>query len=143
MSKSFSKRLGFKRRDTDQNPVTVTELSQVEGSASANIVAGHGDANSVIDDVVRDISETEANHRLAVFRQDHKWDPNMPDEAVEAVDAVTAAHDHKGEAQLVGEVIENSPYPEVSPIHFACLPIPQSFFLLTLYLGPCRGSKLR
>jgi hypothetical protein len=32
------------------------------------------------------------------------------------VDAVTGAHDSKGEAQLVGEIIENSPYPEVSTV---------------------------
>ncbi|KAL5405739.1 hypothetical protein PMIN03_008254 [Paraphaeosphaeria minitans] len=100
-SKAFSKRLGFKRRNTDQEPVTVTELSHVEGesSASRTTAAAHGDANSIIDDVVRDISETEANHRLNAFRQDHKWDPNMPDEAIDMVDAVTGAHDHKGEAQ--------------------------------------------
>lgn len=32
------------------------------------------------------------------------------------VDAVTGAHDPKGEAQLVGAMIENSPYPEVSAL---------------------------
>lgn len=117
-SKGFGKRLGFKRTNTNQEPVTVTELSQVdsggEQAGSSNIVAGHGDATHVIDEVVRDISEAEANRRLAAFRKDHQWDPNMPDEAIEMVDAVTDAHDAKGEAQLVGEVIENSPYPEVS-----------------------------
>ncbi|KAL5376381.1 hypothetical protein DPSP01_010492 [Paraphaeosphaeria sporulosa] len=117
-SKAFSKRLGFKRRNTDQEPVTVTELSHMEGESSGArpIVAGHEDASSVIDEVVRDISETEANQRLNAFRQDHKWDPNMPEEAIDMVDAVTEAHDHKGEAQLVGEVIENSPYPEVRAV---------------------------
>lgn len=117
-SKRFGKRLGFKRTNTDQEPVTVTELSQTDSSGdkagNSNITAGHGDANSVIDEVVRDISETEANQRLAAFRRDHKWDPNMPDDTIEMVDAVTHAHDQKSEAQLVGEVIENSPYPEVS-----------------------------
>jgi hypothetical protein len=116
-SKSFGKRMGFKRTNTDREPVTVTEVGPSDSHgerAGSSIVAGHGDANPIIDEVVRDISETEANHRLAAFRRDHKWDPNMPDEAIEMVDAVTDAHDHKGEAQLVGEVIENSPYPEVS-----------------------------
>lgn len=45
-----------------------------------------------------------------------RWDPNMPDEAIEMVDAVTGTHDAKGEAQLVGEIIENSPYPEVRAV---------------------------
>jgi len=30
------------------------------------------------------------------------------------VDAATGAHDLKGEAQLVGAMIEDSPYPEVN-----------------------------
>jgi hypothetical protein len=139
MSKAFGKRLGFKRRQTDQEPVTVSELSQFEGNgegtASAHIVAGHGDATGVIDEVVRDISETEANIRLNAFRKDHKWDPNMPEEAIDMVDAVTEAHDHKGEAQLVGEVIENSPYPEVSASHIRALSIADA-------PGPRCGSKL-
>ncbi|KAF2225366.1 small oligopeptide transporter-like protein [Elsinoe ampelina] len=118
-SKAFSRRLGFKRANTNQEPVTVNtaEVEQNgEGSGTTNMVVGHGDANPIIDEVVRDISEAEANHRLDVFRQDHKWDPNMPDEAIEMLDAVTGAHDAKGEAQLVGEVIENSPYPEVRAV---------------------------
>ncbi|PNS17217.1 Sexual differentiation process protein isp4 [Sphaceloma murrayae] len=118
-SKGFGHRLGFKRTNTNQDPVTVTDLTDSkngEASGSSNIVAGHGDANPIIDEVVRDISEAEANRRLKVFRRDHKWDPNMPDEAIEMVDAVTGAHDPKGEAQLVGEVIENSPYPEVRAV---------------------------
>lgn len=117
-SKAFGKRFGFKRTNTNQEPVTITELTQNESnggpSGSSNVVAGYGDAEQVIDEVVRDISEAEANQRLAAFRRDHKWDPNMPDEAIEMVDAVTGAHDAKSEAHLVGEVIENSPYPEVS-----------------------------
>ena len=115
-SKSFGKRLGFKRSNTDREPVTVTEFTNEGGerAGSSGFVAGHGDVNPMIEEVVRDISETESNHRLSAFRRDHKWDPNMPDEAIDMVDAVTDAHDHKGEAQLVGEVIENSPYPEVS-----------------------------
>lgn len=106
--------MGFKRTNTDQEAVTVTQVADKgAGEGNSHMVAGHGDANSIIEEVVRDISETEANHRLKTFRQDHKWDPNMPDDALEMVDVATEAHDHKGEAELVGEVIENSPYPEV------------------------------
>ena len=39
---------------------------------------------------------------------------HQSDEAIEMVDAATGAHDLKGEAQLVGAMIEDSPYPEVS-----------------------------
>lgn len=100
-SKGFAKRLGFKRSNTDKDPVTVSEhASESHGETSSNSTG--------------DISEAEANRRLSAFRRDHQWDPNLPDEAIEMVDAVTAAHDQKGESQLVGDIIENSPYPEVS-----------------------------
>lgn len=102
-SKGFGKRLGFKRSNTDKDPVTVSEQSNEP----------HGESSSSGGDVP-DISEAEANRRLNAFRLDHQWDPNLPDEAIEMVDAVTGAHDQKGESQLVGDMIENSPYPEVS-----------------------------
>lgn len=98
----------------------MTELSSTESNVEQtrrkDAVAGHGDVDPVIDEVIRDISETEANRRLNVFRREHRWDPNMPDDAIEMVDVFTSAHDHKGEAKLVGEVIENSPYPEVRAV---------------------------
>lgn len=102
--KGFGKRLGFKRSTTEKDPVTVSEQT--------NDTHGETSSNGASD--VRDISEAEANQRLKAFRQEHKWDPNLPDEAVDMVDAATAAHDQNGEAKVVGEVIENSPYPEVS-----------------------------
>lgn len=120
-NKGLGKRLGFKRTNTNQDPVTVTELSPIRSNAepaeSSTMIAGSG-----INQAHRDISEKEANQYLTHFRRDHKWDPNMPDDAVEMVDAVTRAHDHEGEAQIIGEIIENSPYPEVSGLWtFACL----------------------
>jgi hypothetical protein len=107
--KGFGKRMRFKRTNTDkaQEPVTVTELSD------SGETAGHGDIKPVIDDVVCDINETETNLRLTDFRRNHKWDPNIPDEALEMVDAVIDAHDHKGEMLVNAEVMEDSPYPEV------------------------------
>jgi hypothetical protein len=75
-SKGFGKRLGFKRSNTNQEPITVTEIGADDGNnaaSSSKIVAGHGDAEEIIHGVVRDITEVEANHRLNVFRQDHKY----------------------------------------------------------------------
>ncbi|KAJ8113656.1 hypothetical protein OPT61_g4264 [Boeremia exigua] len=110
-SKGLGKRMGFKRTKTDQEPVSVAELSPSSSSGEQ----AHND-NPMIDEVVRNIDETEANTRLAAFRREHRWDPNMSDEAIEMVDAVTATHDYKSEAQLVGEIIEDSPYPEVRAV---------------------------
>jgi len=75
-SKGFGKRLGFKRSNTNQDPITVTEIGQEDGGAAASsskMVAGYGDAHEIIEGVVREIPEVEANHRLNVFRQDHKY----------------------------------------------------------------------
>jgi hypothetical protein len=33
------------------------------------------------------------------------------------IDGVTGAHDLKGEAQMLGHLTEDSPYPEVSLLH--------------------------
>lgn len=55
-SKGFSKRLGFKRTNTDQEAVTVTSVAPKgteDATANSHIVAGNGDANSIIDEVVR------------------------------------------------------------------------------------------
>jgi hypothetical protein len=138
-SKGIGRRFGFKRTNTNQDPVTLTEVSTNDNGETSGrpFVVGHGDANPVIDDVVQDISETEANQRLKTFRQEHKWDPNMPDDAIEMMDAVTDAHDHKGEAQLVGEVIENSPYPEVNLLYIWKRPMANNL------QGPRRRSQLR
>lgn len=65
---------------------------------------------------VRDISETEANRKLSMFHSDHKWDPNMSNDAFEVIDEVTGTRDVKAEAHLVGDMIENSPYPEVRAV---------------------------
>jgi hypothetical protein len=74
-SKGFGKRLGFKRSNTNQDPITVTEIGQEDGGAasSSKMVADYGDAHEIIEGVVREIPEVEANHRLNVFRQDHKY----------------------------------------------------------------------
>lgn len=115
-SKGFGKRFAFKRSHTNnEDRIDATPSPAYSHDVGkSSVIATQSDASASIDEVVRDISEPEANRHLSHFRRDHKWDPNMPDDTMEMTDAVTDAHDHKGEAQLVGEVIENSPYPEVS-----------------------------
>lgn len=117
--KGYKKRFTFRRTNTNNDPVSVNELPNLDRKDGASpdlhspMVAGFGDATGVVSDVVRRISEVEANRRLSAFRKDHSYDPNLPDSAFEAVDEATEAHDHKGEADLVGDLVENSPYPEV------------------------------
>jgi hypothetical protein len=116
-SKNPLKRLGFKRQNTSDGPVqTITELEDVNGSEpSVSKIAAEfaGDLKPTHSNAIRDLSETEANRRLSVFRDDHSFDPNLPDAAFEAINNATRAHDQKGEAILVDELVEDSPYPEV------------------------------
>ena len=116
-SKNPLKRLGFKRNNTLDEPVqTVTELEDSNGGdpAVSKIAAEFaGDLKQTHSNAIRDLSETEANRRLSAFRAEHSFDPNLPDAAYEAIDNATHAHDQKGEAILVDELVEDSPYPEV------------------------------
>ncbi|KAG9600684.1 small oligopeptide transporter-like protein, partial [Aureobasidium melanogenum] len=117
----IGKRFGFKRSNTNQDePITINEITGRDGqnknAGSSKLGPEHGVPEEILEGDVRELTEVEANHALKSFRKDHMWDPNMEDEAIEMVDAVTGAHDAKGEAQLVGAMIENSPYPEVRAV---------------------------
>lgn len=146
-SKNPLKRFGFKRTNTSDAiategkvvHATTTELGVLDGSGIpskiANEFAGRDKADH--SDAVNDLSEVEANRRLSMFREEHNWDPNMPDGAFDAVNDAVRAHDQKGEAILVDELINDSPYPEV------CRPGPCNPTLLTDVPGTRCGSQLR
>ena len=116
-SKNPLKRFGFKRQTTSDAPVQkVTESGDLNGGEPAvSKVAAEfaGDLKATQSTAIRDLSEAEANRRLSTFREEHNFDPNLPDAAFEAINDVTRTHDQKGEAVLVNELVEDSPYPEV------------------------------
>ncbi|SMR63530.1 unnamed protein product [Zymoseptoria tritici ST99CH_3D1] len=125
MAPSALKRFAFKRSNTAQTAgegsassssdqdAGITELTEYPVSKIAAEYAGevHADTSAV-----RNISEVEANSRLNEFRKEHAFDPNIPDVAFDAIKEVTATHDHKGEAALAEEFINDSPYPEVRAV---------------------------
>lgn len=131
---AFKKRFGFTRANTSGEPSGVTELTDVKGGMSTDVksmdsdVNAFNDGDAIIASDVRRISEVEAHSRLRKFRQEHQFDPNLPDDAFDEIDETTMAHNAKGEAELVGELVENSPYPEVSP---PTLPLSSMGFQLT------------
>lgn len=133
-SKNPLKRFGFKRTNTageiptnENNGKVVsipteTELTDmnydddgVPRQASVSKIADEYAGRDQTDhgDAVRNISEVEANRKLNTFRKEHHFDPNLPDSAFDAINDVTRTHDQKGEAVLVDELVEDSPYPEV------------------------------
>lgn len=107
MSKTL-KRFGFARTNTDQVLETLHGHPRATGSDSS---VGEKDGAAISS--ANDISEVEANARLQLFEKTRRWDPNLPNDALNAVDDAVVHHDAKGETELVDELVENSPYPEV------------------------------
>lgn len=108
----FSKRLPFKRAGTAAGPddmVTVAETSSTEDQK-----VNSGNASGSNTDI-----ELEANHELLEIEAKHKFDPNMPDDLVGEIDAAAGTHDAKVELTMLGEITEDSIYPEVRA---ACRP---------------------
>lgn len=60
-----------------------------------------------------ELTDEEAARRLKVFKKNTEFDPNIDHKDIDALDDVVANHDAKGENELVDELIEDSPYPEV------------------------------
>ena len=108
---SLAKRFGFAKK-----PVLAAESNSPE-SASTDNVKGADEKEDVaavatgIND--RRISEVEANRTLRHIQRTHRWDPNLPEELEEELEAKTEEHNLAGELRLVDELVENSPYPEV------------------------------
>ena len=125
-SKNPLKRLGFKRTNTNDGSIQGVEVNGKTGASTemtdlgtgepvvSKIAAEYaGDVKHDHSDAVRNMSEVEANRTLRSFAAEHSFDPNLPDTAFEAIKDVTRAHDQKGEAVLVDEFVNDSPYPEV------------------------------
>ncbi len=58
-------------------------------------------------------TEAEANRALKELQRKHRWDPNLPSDTREDIDAARHAGDIQSELNLVDALTENSPYPEV------------------------------
>lgn len=114
-SNSLLKKVRFKQTDTSAEPTPVAiPTTYVDDSAVVTKIAAEyaGEVKHDYTEQLNNLSEVEANRRLNKFRQEHSFDPNLPEAAFEAIDSATGLHDHKGEAALVGELVEDSPYPE-------------------------------
>lgn len=57
--------------------------------------------------------ELETAAQLKAIKKKHEWDPNFSEDIVGDIEEATQHHDIGGEVRLVGELVENSPYPEV------------------------------
>lgn len=60
------------------------------------------------------LTDEQAAHRLKMFRENALHDPNIELDDLDAVDYAVEGHNVSKENQLVDELVENSPYPEVS-----------------------------
>lgn len=120
---TFIKRFGFskKRDNAINNGVAIPELSsgsdiQISSAVKDEKGLSFGEDQSKViraSDTDGHISEAEANNTLQSIKKKHRWDPNLPEELEEEIEENTGGHNLVGELRLVGELIENSPYPEV------------------------------
>lgn len=116
-SRNTLKRFGFKRSNTTGESVqTHTQSTIPVEELTADIAAEFATNPKQILIEETDISEVEANHRLNQFRNEHNFDPNLPDAAFDAINNATSAHDVKTEAILVDQLVDDSPYPEVRAV---------------------------
>ena len=59
------------------------------------------------------VSDEEAARRLKLYRAAMANDPNLALDNLEAIDDAVGGHDVAKENRLLGELVEDSPYPEV------------------------------
>jgi len=121
----FVKRFNFSRQDTTDgvNPVElngIAESSDRKGSPENTLYpddkgVGLSTAISVED-------EATTAHRLNVFKQEAKWDPNLddPNDTFAEIDDNVHEHNAEGEHALVDRLLENSPYLEVTHTDLGC-----------------------
>ncbi len=113
---SLAKRFGFGKKPEDN--VFAAESTSPESASTENVKKGDAEEKEDVAAVAtgfndRRISEVEANQTLRHIKKTHRWDPNLPEELEEELEAKTEEHNLAGELRLVDELVENSPYPEV------------------------------
>ena len=87
------------------------------GHSSAHDVGEKGvtDSAEIIEPPAHvELTEDQAARRLRLFREAAHNDPNIEVDDLDAVDYAVQRHNTSKENQLVDELVENSPYPEVS-----------------------------
>lgn len=59
------------------------------------------------------LTDEQAARKLKLFREQALNDPNIPTEELDDIDNALHSHDVSKENDLVAELVEDSPYPEV------------------------------
>lgn len=62
---------------------------------------------------VDEAAPEDAVAHLKNLKEQHQWDPNLPDEVAEEIDEVLGTDGKAGGVDVARELLENSPYPEV------------------------------
>ncbi|PNY27801.1 Sexual differentiation process protein isp4 [Tolypocladium capitatum] len=98
---------GLRSRKADGTPVSLGVDPVGDGSPDPNDLAEKKPAEPV------QLTDEQAARRLRLFREAAANDPNINVDDLGAVDNAVGGHDVNKENQLVDELVENSPYPEV------------------------------
>lgn len=101
--------------ETNGQPSSSIELSSKDVSP---IVAERKD--SVVLASGQEITESQANRRLSLFKKTNRFDPNMEKDDLERIDELMDEHNTVGEVQAIEDYLGNSPYPEVCEDNMIC-----------------------
>jgi hypothetical protein len=102
----------------------VVETSTADPDAIAT-----GVDQGVTNETKREVPVDEIRRELSAFEKEHMWDPNMPQENLNAVKKALQADDVNAEMALENALIEeNSPYAEVrAAVRSECFPRPTDY----------------
>lgn len=94
----------------------------VETPATADAISSGVDKGVTVEPK-RNVPTDEIRNDLSAFEREHMWDPNMPQENLNAVKKALQADDVNAEIALENALIEeNSPYAEVrAAVRSECL----------------------
>ena len=109
---SLAKRFKF-NRSTTSDALNTAESASNSGSGSGSGEVEKEKQQGLTTSIEAD---PEAQRKVSVAHElakKYNWDPNLPRETLEDLDAATEHEDIRTELNLVDAFEENSPYPEV------------------------------
>ncbi|KAI5207553.1 small oligopeptide transporter [Aureobasidium subglaciale] len=90
-------------------------VDEIQSSGASSPKMGEKNEKDVGVSSSHELPEAEAARRLKAFKRnaDALWDPNLESEVMHDVEEAVGHHDKDAENNLVHEMMDNSPYPEV------------------------------
>ncbi|WPH01785.1 OPT family small oligopeptide transporter [Acrodontium crateriforme] len=82
-------------------------------TASTGVDVSDGEVEQISPEMDHKVDDTTALDEVKAFERAHEYDPNLPDEAIDAIHEATKTADPERVRQVDGEITESSPYESV------------------------------